>query len=164
MTTTTKHPGEVATYRGWAIIKNNDGYIALDPNGSNCIPGGGSHDNEKDARKSIDNYILAAGDPHLFHLLWGQGGWDLYASQGSESDAKGNVSNYIAKRDNEKYEPSFEYKHVVNVAITDGNISLESSEDLGHLTPDSALALANVLRRAAIQAIRAKRGDKYIHV
>lgn len=152
-----KHPGEIANHRGWTIVQNGDGIICLDEKGSHCLPGGVTHHSVESARKSIDNFLLADRDAHLFWLLCGQGGTEHLSSQGGRTEANGDGFHNIMKRDNPEYRPSFEYIHTVKVTAETERIQVTSEEDLQNLSVESALALSIVLRRAAVSALEIKR-------
>jgi hypothetical protein len=146
-------------YRGWSIIQNNDGIICIDPKGSNCLPGACTHSTVSDARKSIDYYILAKGDAHLFWLLWGHAGVEQYAHQSEVHTEDGRSGFALGKRDNPNYKPSYEYLMTVNAdrqkgtALAGCNIRDTQGENHLHtmeLKPEQMLAYSNVLRDAAL--------------
>ena len=141
----------IETYRDWTIQQGGDGIICLDPKGGHVLPGGCSHKNVEDARKSIDYFILANGSVQTFWLLWGRGGWDHLAEQRVTHNADGSSRLVLAKRDNPEYRPTYEYEHVVNV--TTAGVAIRSMAQLP-ISAESALALSNVLRDAALVAMK----------
>ncbi len=143
------------TYKNWTIQQGGDGIICLDPKGSHCLPGGCYHDNVKDARKSIDYYILANGSVQLFWLLLGRGGWDHLAEHNSTHNIDGSVRIVLAKRDNPNYIPTYEYEHIINVTKS-GEVAIRSMAALP-ISAESALALSNVIREAAMLALKGGR-------
>jgi hypothetical protein len=140
-------------YRGWTVIKNNDGYIALDPQGNNVIPGAACHTDVAQACKSIDYFILAKGDVHIFHLLWGHAGWDALATDNTTVNSDCTVMR-MGKRDNRQYKPSFEYLFTGRIDEY-GAIFSRLAKDVGFAelpglyNAEQCLALSNLLRRAA---------------
>lgn len=153
MSTQTPISNHLASHLDWSIVQTGDGIICLDPRGSHVLPGGVTHESVHSARKSIDAYILADGNAHRFWLLLGRSGHDHVARRNINTDIHGNITNIISKRDNPNYEPIYEYEHVVHVDRKTGMIDIQSNLDVHNLTPESALALANVLRDAAVQSL-----------
>jgi hypothetical protein len=66
--------GELEKFRGWTIIRNADGIIALDEKKRNILPAASSHKTIESARQSINHWILCNGDANLWYLLGGQSG------------------------------------------------------------------------------------------
>lgn len=141
----------IEKHRNWTIIKNSDGFIALDPEGHNVLPC--SHTDAKQARQSIDHFILAKGDIHIFWLLCGQSGWDAVAID-EETIAVNKVSTMkLGKRDNRQYKPSYKYLFTTRVASGVASAELTGTGifqrvELPLLDAEECLALSNALRRA----------------
>lgn len=146
-------------YKGWTIEETGDGILAIHPHRGNCLSGG--HSSVADARKSVDYFEMANGDPHVYHLLWGHGGWDHLAVNESIVQPDGREEKMLAKRDNGKYRPTYAYNFKADVApasplpITVRQVVGKHSAPkfILQLTAEDALALSNLLRDAAITAL-----------
>lgn len=150
--------GPVATHRGWTITRTGDGLVALDEQGSNCLPGGIWFRTVEDARNGINDYLLANRDADVFWMLGGGAGTDSNAIQSTVQRVDGSVTVTMGRKERPTIAA---FKHRVEVS-KDGFVSMQPSNGVTRLSPESALVLSNALRDAAKIALRIRRGDKYV--
>jgi hypothetical protein len=138
----------ILIYRGYGIDEKRDfgrysqdqtGYVII-KDGCNAAPGAAWFSSIPEAKKGIDALILAKDDSNLWWLLMGNAGLDINGQANSKAIT-------VTMK---------EVKSTKVIMDDDGKIFLNAyhSFDARPLTPEQALALANMLIYAAKESLR----------